>query len=118
VITGFLPQEIIVKLARHLHAATGERVRLRYDGHDANIADLGRQLAEAAEMNVRVRRLKRRDDGRNGPCPCGSGRKYKRCCARTGLVYGRVEAERFYPAPAIGGASGTNGMERSDADDG
>jgi len=20
--------------------------------------------------------------GRNDPCPCGSGRKYKRCCAR------------------------------------
>ena len=24
--------------------------------------------------------------GRNDPCPCGSGRKYKRCCLRRGLV--------------------------------
>jgi|GEM_PF-1493933 len=23
---------------------------------------------------------KRKDRGRNDPCPCGSGRKYKRCC--------------------------------------
>ncbi|MFQ5600072.1 MAG: SEC-C metal-binding domain-containing protein [Candidatus Krumholzibacteriia bacterium] len=21
--------------------------------------------------------------GRNAPCPCGSGRKYKRCCGKT-----------------------------------
>ncbi len=21
--------------------------------------------------------------GRNDPCPCGSGRKYKKCCGRT-----------------------------------
>jgi uncharacterized protein YecA (UPF0149 family) len=24
--------------------------------------------------------------GRNDPCPCGSGRKYKRCCGRTATV--------------------------------
>jgi hypothetical protein len=24
-----------------------------------------------------------RRSGRNAPCPCGSGRKYKRCCSRT-----------------------------------
>jgi len=23
--------------------------------------------------------------GRNAPCPCGSGRKYKKCCGRTGV---------------------------------
>ena len=22
----------------------------------------------------------RKDPARNGPCPCGSGKKYKRCC--------------------------------------
>ncbi|MCJ7750823.1 MAG: SEC-C domain-containing protein [Armatimonadetes bacterium] len=22
--------------------------------------------------------------GRNDPCPCGSGRKYKKCCGRAG----------------------------------
>jgi preprotein translocase subunit SecA len=24
--------------------------------------------------------------GRNEPCPCGSGRKYKKCCLRIGAV--------------------------------
>jgi len=31
--------------------------------------------------------------GRNAPCPCGSGRKFKRCCEasdRTGGVGGRL----------------------------
>jgi preprotein translocase subunit SecA len=22
--------------------------------------------------------------GRNNPCPCGSGKKYKKCCGRSG----------------------------------
>jgi uncharacterized protein YecA (UPF0149 family) len=25
-----------------------------------------------------------RAPGRNDPCPCGSGRKYKKCCGRAG----------------------------------
>jgi SEC-C motif len=28
--------------------------------------------------------------GRNDPCPCGSGKKYKRCCERSGPVAGDV----------------------------
>jgi len=32
------------------------------------------QMLRAAEVKVRVQA------GRNDPCPCGSGRKYKRCC--------------------------------------
>ena len=30
-----------------------------------------------------ARRNPYRDIGRNDPCPCGSGKKYKRCCGRT-----------------------------------
>jgi hypothetical protein len=37
-----------------------------------------------------------RDVGRNDPCPCGSGRKYKRCCL--GAEAGRVAALPFTPA--------------------
>jgi uncharacterized protein YecA (UPF0149 family) len=35
---------------------------------------------------VRVRTPLRRDSpkvGRNDPCPCGSGRKYKQCCGKS-----------------------------------
>src|ERR1700721_3046111 len=33
--------------------------------------------------------------GRNDPCPCGSGKKYKRCCGLAG-----VEAARLRPRDA------------------
>ncbi len=25
--------------------------------------------------------------GRNDPCPCGSGKKYKKCCGSAGVLY-------------------------------
>ena len=31
--------------------------------------------------------------GRNDPCPCGSGKKYKKCC-ETKQHHGRLTAER------------------------
>jgi uncharacterized protein YecA (UPF0149 family) len=43
---------------------------LRFPGNDA---DATRDLAPRAP--VRSHKI-----GRNEPCPCGSGRKYKRCC--------------------------------------
>jgi len=38
------------------------------------------------EARPEVRPVKRQADkvGRNDPCPCGSGRKYKKCCGRNG----------------------------------
>jgi Flp pilus assembly protein TadD len=36
--------------------------------------------------------------GRNDPCPCGSGKKFKRCCAELGPGSG---AQTALPAPAI-----------------
>jgi preprotein translocase subunit SecA len=51
-----------------------------------------RAMAEAAEANARSEARRgvaqpviRRDDkvGRNDPCPCGSGKKYKKCHGRT-----------------------------------
>ena len=48
-------------------------------------------LLDAARLGRHARRDRRRADrwrrraraGRNDPCPCGSGRKYKRCCGAT-----------------------------------
>jgi uncharacterized protein YecA (UPF0149 family) len=39
----------------------------------------GEQAAESRPASV-----KRQGDkvGRNEPCPCGSGKKYKRCCGK------------------------------------
>lgn len=38
--------------------------------------------------------------GRNDPCPCGSGRKYKRCCL--GMEAGREEFERELRTEGLG----------------
>jgi len=42
-----------------------------------------RKLARIREADTRPTILPRRSRvGRNDPCPCGSGKKYKRCCGR------------------------------------
>ena len=43
----------------------------------ANVMEWTRQM-DAQKEAAR----KRVDPGRNDPCPCGSGRKYKRCCGK------------------------------------
>lgn len=39
--------------------------------------DLLRQINEIAPLNVKAPKV-----GRNDPCPCGSGKKYKKCCGK------------------------------------
>ena len=39
-------------------------------------------LAERAKVMARERKRGRPRFGRNSPCPCGSGKKYKKCCLR------------------------------------
>lgn len=60
------------------------------DRGDARTALRLLSQADAAEADATVARLRRalaprragsRRVGRNDPCPCGSGRKFKRCCA-------------------------------------
>jgi uncharacterized protein len=42
-----------------------------------------RKLARIREAALRPAPFSRRSKvGRNDPCPCGPGKKYKRCCAR------------------------------------
>ena len=50
----------------------------------ASYANLGRSIFEAvAERSTRRQEPARSAKvGRNAPCPCGSGRKYKKCCGR------------------------------------
>ncbi|MHB8730141.1 MAG: SEC-C metal-binding domain-containing protein, partial [Sulfuricaulis sp.] len=48
-----------------------------------NYARIGRTLYEAvlSEPRIETRAPERHEKiGRNEPCPCGSGKKYKRCC--------------------------------------
>ena len=36
-----------------------------------------RQLAQIEDKNITQKKV-----GRNDPCPCGSGKKYKKCCGK------------------------------------
>ena len=48
-----------------------------------------------------------KDVGRNDPCPCGSGKKYKNCCLNKGSKGLKIKA-KWLNAPA-----GPNLMERT-----
>ena len=48
------------------------------------MADILARGGEAPEI-MDLLAAEARGTGRNDPCPCGSGKKYKRCC---GLVVG------------------------------
>ncbi|MCE6077465.1 hypothetical protein FS799_21705 [Agrobacterium vitis] len=41
----------------------------------------GRWLFDRSEINPRPETVRVQQIGRNEPCPCGSGKKYKKCCA-------------------------------------
>jgi Preprotein translocase subunit SecA (ATPase, RNA helicase) len=49
--------------------------------------DLFKEGEEVASQPVRVQKI-----GRNDPCPCGSGKKYKKCCGKN-LEQGEVRDE-------------------------
>ncbi len=45
---------------------------------------LGRLATNRGERRPRAPATATKAPGRNAPCPCGSGRKYKKCCGRPG----------------------------------
>ena len=56
---------------------------VQYAGASGGSAGSERQPARAAKKV-----------GRNDPCPCGSGKKYKQCCLREGLSPEEAAAKR------------------------
>ncbi len=52
-------------------------------GESEDLSDLHRLLGaeDSASGGIDSRPTPRVGPGRNSPCPCGSGRRYKRCCA-------------------------------------
>jgi uncharacterized protein YecA (UPF0149 family) len=65
--------------------------RMEKDGVDMNspramkkwVKEHERQLKEENSAAVKVETVvKSGEPGRNDPCPCGSGKKYKKCCGR------------------------------------
>ena len=60
-----------------------------YSAPDDEPEDLGDKPAKRKRPRAPhvEQRKARRKVGRNEPCPCGSGRKYKKCCLPKGIVY-------------------------------
>jgi preprotein translocase subunit SecA len=59
--------------------------------HDAastanEMATQQQQAIDASQGELKIETIRNRGDkvGRNDPCPCGSGKKYKQCCMRKG----------------------------------
>lgn len=51
--------------------------------------------------------------GRNAPCPCGSGRKYKQCCLAADEARARAERAAPLPEPVAFAPSSTDGADES-----
>ena len=67
------------------------RQRLQYSG----AAAAGSSAPQTRKVNNKV--------GRNDPCPCGSGKKYKQCCLRKGLSPEEAAAQAQEATPVVGG---------------
>ena len=75
-------KERFIKVAKQMEA----------DGVDMTSPTAMRKWAKANQKKIREQEygtvkpiVKGKEPGRNDPCPCGSGKKYKKCCGR-GLV--------------------------------
>ncbi len=82
--------DIIFKV--HLEAGAQARSvwRVSQTAHDEvgqfAMAERQRAAAQAPQGEQKVKQIKLEQPkvGRNAPCPCGSGKKYKKCCGRNG----------------------------------
>ena len=70
-------KERFIKVAKQMEA----------DGVDMSSPSAMRKWAKANQKKIREQEygtvkpiVKDKEPGRNDPCPCGSGKKYKKCC--------------------------------------
>jgi hypothetical protein len=85
---------ILVTFERHdrrLGPAAGDRelVRRLHEAFDGEMVRFVEAYWEERQRTDPAARLAV-EPGRNGPCPCGSGKKYKRCCLARGIRIQRL----------------------------
>ncbi len=51
-----------------------------WDNNGYTPSELHMMINKRNEKVIKFPMLQQRQDGRNDPCPCGSGKKYKKCC--------------------------------------
>ncbi|NQV33400.1 MAG: SEC-C domain-containing protein [Phycisphaeraceae bacterium] len=77
-----------------IHLEAGMRARnvwnISNTAHDEvgqfAMAEQQRAAAQAPQGEIQVKQIKLDQPkvGRNDPCPCGSGKKFKKCCGKEG----------------------------------
>jgi hypothetical protein len=67
------------------HNSVRTWVRRLDPAHGPGVAQTRASRVSSTPIPMRVARSPNQDKGENDPCPCGSGRKYKRCCAALDL---------------------------------
>ncbi len=73
------PEEIEAQ-ERLRRAEAARKMNFQHSQEQAGATSQARQPAEAPKAETFIR--EERKVGRNEPCPCGSGKKYKQCCGR------------------------------------
>ena len=86
-------EDRVTNIIFKVHLEAGARARNVWNvsatSHDEvgqfAMAERQRAAAQAPQGELRVKqiRLEQPKVGRNAPCPCGSGKKYKKCCGKT-----------------------------------
>lgn len=70
-----------------MNPRTGEIIEISHDEIPAKEQELGHRLIPLTSEDVNtlrpMRRRQRKNWMRNKPCPCGSERKFKKCCWHT-----------------------------------
>lgn len=86
---GYTPVELSRKYRKHTipEISFGPNIRDMLQNGELNASDMVRQIEESdlpaqvkAQMIPGIKPSSK--VGRNDPCPCGSGKKYKKCCGR------------------------------------
>ena len=77
-----------IKTGMIMDAVSNNNENLKQENKDkVNEAVIDNQKmmqAYAQYKNTHTPKIKEHKIGRNDPCPCGSGKKYKNCCLNTG----------------------------------
>jgi len=87
-------EDRVTDIIFRIHLEAGARTRnvwnISQTAHDEvgqfAMAEQQRAAAQAPQGEVKVKQIKLEQPkvGRNDPCPCGSGKKYKKCCGKEG----------------------------------
>lgn len=85
---GFLLQEQVKRFIEAYYYLYDHTRKHLYKGHTP--AEIGKNVIGVEDitvtmLNIHAQRKMGQKPGRNDPCPCGSGKKFKKCCMGKGI---------------------------------